>query len=118
MKILLVEDERDLAEVLDTFLESEGFEVHIVATSIEAVDFLKVEKFDVVISDYSMPEMNGVELYICMVNQLCQEIPFIIFTGMDYDKVEVPAGAKIQLIFKTGEAITNLINAVKGIKDS
>jgi len=60
-KILVVDDERELQEMLREFLESKGYEVAVAATGVEALGLLPAFRPDVVLLDVRMPEMDGVE---------------------------------------------------------
>ncbi len=64
-KILLAEDEEELAEVLRMMLTQLGYRVQVTFNGREAYDLYKqnTEQFDLVISDIIMPEMGGQELY-------------------------------------------------------
>jgi CheY-like chemotaxis protein len=55
----VVDDEADLREVLRIYLEGLGFEVAEAADGLSALEMLRVEQFDHVITDLVMPRMNG-----------------------------------------------------------
>ena len=59
-RILLVEDEIDLAELIRINLEIEGYKVSIAAHGAIAIQKLKSESFDLVIMDIMMPSMDGI----------------------------------------------------------
>ena len=59
LKILLVDDEPDIVEVIQDRLEAYGFTVVTAGTGLEALKKLSVEKFDGVFLDVKMPEMGG-----------------------------------------------------------
>jgi DNA-binding response OmpR family regulator len=61
-KILLLEDDRLLAETLQELLEQEGYEVTLVMDGGVAADTSYDEKFDLYIFDINVPEINGLEL--------------------------------------------------------
>ena len=61
LKILLVDDEPDIIEVIQDRLEAYGFTVITAGTGLEALKKLSVEKFDGVFLDVKMPEMGGIE---------------------------------------------------------
>ncbi len=61
MKILYAEDEPYLAFVIKDGLEAQGFEVLHVVTGKEAVDQFTVFQPDLLLLDYAMPEMDGIE---------------------------------------------------------
>lgn len=80
--VLLVDDEEDVVEMMHLMLEKLGYQVISRKSSIEALDTFRKQpkKFDLVITDQTMPEMTGLEL----VRQLIlirPDIPVIISTG-------------------------------------
>ncbi len=62
MRILVVDDEVQITRVLRAALESNGYEVSIARNGLEAMERYLETSPDLVITDLSMPEMNGVEL--------------------------------------------------------
>ncbi len=61
-KILVVDDEKSMREVLEIFLKGEGYEVAVAEGGGSAIEFAKKDIFDLVITDLKMPGMNGVEV--------------------------------------------------------
>ena len=61
-RILLVDDERDARDVARVALSSLGAHVRLAASAAEALAILKSEKFDVLVSDIGMPDMDGLSL--------------------------------------------------------
>lgn len=59
MRILIVEDEKHLAEGLRFNLEADGYDAMIVRDGAEALDVMKTEKFDAVVLDVMMPRVDG-----------------------------------------------------------
>jgi CheY-like chemotaxis protein len=62
--ILLVDDNRDGLLVRKLVLEEAGFRVQVAASGKEALDLFSATRFDVVVTDFRMPGMNGVELIV------------------------------------------------------
>lgn len=60
--ILVVDDEKLLGDILVTILEDEGYQVDYAENGIEALEFLKSKKYDLMATDLFMPVMNGFEL--------------------------------------------------------
>jgi len=58
-KILIVDDEENARIGLSKLLGQEGYQVNSVANGCEALDYLRREAVNLVISDINMPEMNG-----------------------------------------------------------
>jgi len=61
-KILLMEDDRLLAETLQELLQSEGYDVTLVLDGAAAADVSYEKKFDLYVFDINVPEINGLEL--------------------------------------------------------
>jgi two-component system, OmpR family, response regulator VicR len=61
-RLLLVEDEESAAEVLATILELEGFHVTLAANGKKAIEVLDEAQPALIITDYMMPMMDGVEM--------------------------------------------------------
>ena len=78
-KILIAEDEVEIAELLSLYLESEGFETVIFHNGKEALESLKKDDYEVLLADIMMPEMNGYEL-IKEVRKI-NNIPVIIISA-------------------------------------
>ena len=62
IKILLVEDEKMLAEILSDTLSDRNFDVHLAYDGIHALEAIKKEPFDVIVSDVMMPNLDGYSL--------------------------------------------------------
>jgi PAS domain S-box-containing protein len=74
LKILLVDDEVELAQTLADLLEPEGHKIDIAANGAVALDKLHKGQFDVIISDLRMPVLDGPGLY----EALGRELPFYL----------------------------------------
>ena len=80
-KIVVVDDEKIVTSAFKTLLKVEGFsDGHFFNSPVEALEFLKENKPDLVISDFMMPEMNGLE-FLTGVNELYPEVSKILLTG-------------------------------------
>jgi DNA-binding response OmpR family regulator len=83
-RLLLVDDEEDIIEMMHLMLEKLGYRVDSTTSSIDALDRFrkKPETFDMVISDQIMPQMTGTEL-IRKLRLTRSDIPVILCTGFD-----------------------------------
>ena len=61
-KILIVEDEADIAKLVKFYLDKEGFQTNVAKSGGEALKHLKSERPDLVILDLMLPEMDGIEV--------------------------------------------------------
>jgi PAS domain S-box-containing protein len=78
--ILLVDDSRESTEMLSKLLTTEGAHVESARSGTEALRLVRENKFDLVISDISMPEMDGYQL-LREIRALEKEIPALALTG-------------------------------------
>lgn len=92
MKVLLVDDEKDFLEQAKLFLKKENKQLKITtATSAEkALEILQKDKHDIVVSDYKMPEMDGLE-FLETLRERDENIPFIVLTGKGREEVAMDA---------------------------
>ena len=60
-KILIVDDERSIRELLEIFLKKEGFVVSTASSAEEGLALAKATEFDLIISDIKMPDMTGID---------------------------------------------------------
>ncbi len=89
MKILVVEDEKDLNSVITRHLKKNNFSVDSVFNGEEALDFLEYENYDLVILDVMMPKINGYEV-VKKLRLKQNETPILMLTAKDSidDKVK------------------------------
>ena len=62
MRVLVVDDEESLALLLKRTLELDGYQVSTAHNGLEALKLLREQPFDLVITDYMMPDMDGLEM--------------------------------------------------------
>jgi DNA-binding NtrC family response regulator len=87
MKVLLVDDDPLFLELSKTFLEVfHNILSDTVDSAGEAIKKLESEPYDVVVSDYDMPFMNGIAL-LKTIRDKRINIPFILFTGVGKEDV-------------------------------
>jgi len=89
MKILIVDDERQITRVLRTSLQSHGYEVETASDGQEALKTYEHFQPDLVITDLSMPDMDGVELTKAI--RRLGETPIIVLSVREQDATKVLA---------------------------
>ena len=82
--ILIVDDEPHIREILRHILTREGYRVSDVESAREAVDIVRREPPQLIISDLQLEEADGFEL-IDQVKQLAPDVPVILLTGVLFD---------------------------------
>ena len=87
MKILVVDDEKLLVKGIKFNLENEGYQVECAYDGAAAVELAREEKFDLIILDLMMPEIDGLE--VCMRIREFSNVPIIMLTARseDADKI-------------------------------
>ena len=78
--ILLIDDEKLIVEMLTTFLSKKGFEITGLTDSREALECIKANTYDIVLTDLKMPDVSGMDI-INAVKSSGKDIEMIIFTG-------------------------------------
>ncbi len=79
-RLLVVDDESNIAKILEMAFSKEGFEVKTAASGEEALTLMSFQSFDCVLSDVTMPGMTGYELQD-RVKNLNPNLPFILMTA-------------------------------------
>ena len=82
MRVLIVEDERKLARVLSSVLQSEHYEVVVAATGEDGFYRASAESFDLVVLDLMLPGRNGLDI-LQTLRQRRIETPVLILTARD-----------------------------------
>lgn len=77
-RILVIDDETSIQILMKEILVAEGYHVRTARTARHALNVIRDEEFDVVISDISLPDADGVEL----VRQICMEFPHVSVIAM------------------------------------
>ena len=88
--ILLVDDEPNIIEILEIMLRDEGMEVQKASSAREALDLLRRNPVDAVISDIRMPDMSGVDL-LKEARQLSPDTVFILMTAFASTETAIDA---------------------------
>ena len=87
-RILIVEDRKDDREILIDIFKLDGYEVQDASNAEQALEILKNEDFDLVVTDYALPDSTGEELYHQIKDKLQQDnIPFL-FTSIHGSKID------------------------------
>ncbi len=86
-KILIADDDANIAELISLYLEKEGFETRKAENGRQALEILKSYAADLIVLDIMMPEMDGYE--VCRTVRKDSAVPIIMLTakGETFDKV-------------------------------
>ena len=79
-RILIVDDEALLRACLRMMLELEGYQVTVASNGVEALNLFNIGEFDLVITDFEMPVMQGNQLAVA-IKLLAPSLPILMVTG-------------------------------------
>ncbi|MEG0918551.1 MAG: response regulator transcription factor [Bacilli bacterium] len=80
MKLLLVEDEKKLAEIVSKHLKSQGFTLDVCYDGIEALDFIQFTEYDAVILDIMLPGLDGISV-LQKTRSAGNRVPVLLLTA-------------------------------------
>ena len=132
LRALVVEDEKELADLLGSYLEHDGFEVSVVHDGLEAVDVGRKLDPDVVVLDLGLPGLDGVEVcrqlrtfsdaYVVMLTARTDEVDTLIglSVGAD-DYMTKPFSprelmARVQAMFRRPRPVATAAAALEGAR--
>jgi two-component system KDP operon response regulator KdpE len=89
MRILIVDDEKQITRVLRTSLQSSGYEVSVANDGMEAFNLFKTFAPDLIITDLAMADMGGLELTRAI--RRISEVPIIVLSVREQETIKVAA---------------------------
>ncbi len=88
LKILVIDDDRDICLVLSRFLGKNNYEVNVAYNGEDGLNLLRQNDYDLILSDYKLPDLTGVEL-LQKIKILNSAVPVIIITAYSDVKTAV-----------------------------
>jgi CheY-like chemotaxis protein len=115
-KVLVVDDNQSVRELTKTIIEREfSLEVYEATNGKEAFYLLQERKYDLLITDIHMPEMNGVEL-IDQLRTLGSSIPIIVVSGMlNLQTRDFLSSIKSIHVIEKPFPVKNLVEAINNV---
>jgi DNA-binding response OmpR family regulator len=114
IKILIADDSKAISMTLELKLKEEGFETKVVPNGKEALDLLEKEKFDLLILDLIMPELNGFGV-LSALKERGEKMPVIVSSNLsqieDMDKVK-ELGA-VDFFIKSDMSMAEMVEKIK-----
>jgi DNA-binding response OmpR family regulator len=120
IRILIVDDEPDIVDLLSEILTASGFEVAGALNASDALEQVKAQIFDAAIVDFNLPDMNGVMLHRQirqMDEELAQRTLFTsgqMQTDQDLDYYMVYGGGFLSKPFEVEQVLSALEKTING----
>ncbi len=116
INVLLIDDDEDYLNLAQVYLKREAdfLKLEITDSPEEAIKKLENDDFDVIVSDYVMPKVDGLDLLDKVRNRF-GDIPFILFTGKGCEEVAMEAvnkGANAYVVKKE-----DIVNQFKNLAE-
>ena len=86
-KILVVEDDFDIQELLRNFLQEAGYEITIACDGAEALSFFTSQQFDLIILDIMLPKIDG--FTVCELIRKQSQVPIIMLTALNGEEEQI-----------------------------
>jgi CheY-like chemotaxis protein len=118
-RILFVDDEKSLVDIVREILERFGYQVDAFVTPVEALERFREnpEIFDMIITDMSMPRMTGDQL-VSQVLDIRPDIPVVLCTGFNEDLTDDKARKMgLRAIFNKPVNMRDLVTGVRDVLD-
>ncbi len=119
-KILVVDDDRELVDFLEDYLEKDGYTVTGTHNGKDALEIFRKREFDLVVLDLMLPEMDGYN--VCKRMRRDSEIPIVMLTARTSDEEKIKGldlGADDYLTkpFSPGELLARIRAALRRVED-
>ncbi|MCX7968826.1 MAG: response regulator [Armatimonadetes bacterium] len=110
LNILVIDDEQVTQKMLQRLLERDGHFVVVASNGLEGIDIFKSalaqqKPFDIVITDYGMPQMNGMQV-AKLIKTLSPSTPVIMLSGWD-SASSIDSGIDALVDFLLNKPVTN-----------
>lgn len=113
--LLIVDDEYVITEILECIFEDEGYTVVKTVSAVNALKVLDRVRPDLVIADFMMPVMNGVELATAIrAHPVFHQLPIVLMTGGAADQAQATSGLFTEIVTKPFE-VKALIRTIQSL---
>lgn len=113
-RILVVEDEANIRDILESFLAVAGYEVLLAGTFQEGMDFLRSEPIDLLLTDINLPDGSGYDLIrFAHATKSLADLPIVVFTG-NWDPSETD-GLPVTAVIPKPSSFWGVVNSITTI---
>ena len=88
-RVLIIEDEREIQDILKELLTDAGYEATAASDGLEGITLFQKQKFDLILLDIMMPKIDGYG--VCEIIRKESSIPIIMLTALDEEEAQVKA---------------------------
>jgi two-component system, chemotaxis family, chemotaxis protein CheY len=119
-RVLVAEDDDAVRMLICTVLGAAGYNVYEACDGLEALDSLKKRRYDVLLTDYHMPKMDGLEL-LDLTQAMWPDLPVIVatsdvlLTGQTAHGLLEPAYAILEKPFDRSDLLNTIRSAICGL---
>jgi len=119
-RVLVAEDDDAVRMLICTVLGAAGYNVYEACDGLEALDSLKKRRYDVLLTDYHMPKMDGLEL-LDLTQAMWPDLPVILatndmlLTGQTAHGLLEPAYAILEKPFDRSDLLNTIRSAICGL---
>lgn len=123
-RVLVVDDDEDICKGVQSLMDSTGVEVTYALSGKKAIELTKKaltakKEYDVIILDWRMPEMDGMETARQIRSVIRRDVPILILTSYSYEDIKDDAAfAGIDKLMPKPFFVSNLRKAIEQIKSS
>ena len=92
-KILVIEDEKDIQNIIKAFLENAGYKVETADDGLDGINIIQKNKFDLILLDIMMPKIDG--FVVCEMIRKNSNVPIIILTALTDEESQLKGFDKL-----------------------
>jgi CheY-like chemotaxis protein len=116
-RILVVDDEFSIRELVSETLGEAGYRVETAANAMEALEKLHSEHYDLLLTDYHMPRKSGLELII-QIRAEGLDMPAVLMTGRSAELLALYPDLQVSVVLPKPFMIDELLGVVSNVLDS
>jgi two-component system, OmpR family, response regulator len=115
-KVLLVEDDKAIQQLLAAMLQLEGYETFTADHGLRAIEILNKESVDIIVCDMMMPYMDGMSFIRWLREEKKMTLPVMVLTSVHDEKVreEIFKAGATDIVYKP-VALTTLCEKLKSL---